>query len=68
MIKVHHYIDGPYDHGDKWTLLCLIEERGLIFEEEVVFKDFDKAYNFMNKLNKSTTPIMYDTESYLLSH
>jgi pterin-4a-carbinolamine dehydratase len=68
MIKVHQYIDGPYDHGDEWTLLCQIEDKGLVFEEEVSFKDFNSAYNFMNKIKASTQPILYDTESFLWVH
>jgi len=68
MIKVHQYIDGPYDHGDKWTLLCEIEEKGLLFEDEVPFKDFNSAYTFMNQIKTSVEPIIYNTESYLWVH
>ena len=48
-VKVHQYLDGPIDQGDKWILLCMIEEKGLVFDEELEFKDFNTAYNFMNK-------------------
>jgi len=46
-VKVHQYLEGPIDQGDKWVLLCMIEEKGLVFDEELEFKDFNDAYNFM---------------------
>lgn len=67
-VKVHQYLDGPIDQGDKWILLCMIEEKGLVFDEELEFKDFNDAYNFMNKLKKSTTPILHEKETSLWIH
>ena len=67
-VKVHQYLDGPIDQGDKWTLLCMIEEKGLVFDEELEFKDFNDAYNFMNKLKQSTKTILHEKETSLWIH
>jgi len=67
-VKVHQYLEGPIDQGDKWILLCMIEEKGLVFDEELEFKDFNAAYNFMNKLKQSTTPIFHEKETSLWIH
>ena len=26
-VKVHQYLDGPIDQGDKWSLICMVEKR-----------------------------------------
>ena len=67
-VKVHHYLDGPIDQGDKWALLCMVEDKGLIFDDEIYFNDFNEAYNFMNKLKQSTTPILHEKETSLWIH
>tara|TARA_B100001057_G_C22686287_1_gene885844 strand:- start:882 stop:1091 length:210 start_codon:yes stop_codon:yes gene_type:complete len=67
-VKVHQYLEGPIDQGDKWVLLCMIEEKGLVFDEELEFKDFNAAYNFMNKLKQATTPILHEKETSLWIH
>ncbi len=67
-VKVHQYLEGPIDQGDRWILLCMIEEKGLVFDEELEFKDFNAAYNFMNKLKQSTTPILHEKELTLWIH
>ena len=67
-VKVHQYLEGPIDQGDKWILLCMIEEKGLVFDEELEFKDFNAAYNFMNKLKQSTTHILHEKETSLWIH
>ena len=67
-VKVHQYLEGPIDQGDRWILLCMIEEKGLVFDEELEFKDFNAAYNFMNKLKQSTTPIFHEKETSLWIH
>ena len=46
----------------------MIEEKGLVFDEELEFKDFNTAYNFMNKLKQSTTPILHENETSLWIH
>ena len=46
----------------------MIEEKGLVFDEELEFKDFNAAYNFMNKLKQSTTPILHEKETSLWIH
>ena len=67
-VKVHQYLDGPIDQGDKWALLCRIEEKGLVFDDELYFKDFNEAYNFMNKIKQADMPILHEKETSLWIH
>ena len=67
-VKVHSYIDGPIDQGDKWSLVCMVEEKGMVFDDEIYFKDFNEAYNFMNKLKSSVEPILHEKETSLWIH
>tara|TARA_Y100000022_G_scaffold176412_1_gene165692 strand:+ start:494 stop:703 length:210 start_codon:yes stop_codon:yes gene_type:complete len=67
-VKVHSFIVGPIDQGDKWVLVCEVEEKGMIFDDEIPFKDFTEAYNFMNKLKSSSEPILHEKETSLWIH
>mgnify|MGYP006969355694 FL=1 len=67
-VKVHQFLEGPIDQGDKWALLCMVEEKGLLFDDEIYFKDFNEAYNFMNKLKSSVEPILHEKETSLWIH
>jgi len=67
-VKVHSCIDGPIDEGDKWSLLCRVEEKGLLFDDAIYFKDFNEAYNFMNKIKDSPYPILHEKETSLWIH
>lgn len=57
MIKVHQVIDGPYEYPEYFTLVCLIEEDGEVYEDEVPFETFNEAYKFMSKMERSTEPL-----------
>lgn len=57
MIKVHQVIDGPYEYGEYWTLVCLVEQEGETYEDEVPFSTFGDAYSFMTKLERADYPL-----------
>lgn len=60
MMKVHQVIDGPYEHSEFWSLVCLVEYEGGMYEEEIVFDTFNDAYTFMSKMDRSEYPLPYD--------
>lgn len=60
MLKVHQVIDGPYEYAECWSLVCLVEYEGEMYEEEIVFDTFNDAYNFMTKMDRSDYPVPYD--------
>lgn len=62
MIKVHQVIDGPFEYPEYFTLICLIEQEGEVYEDEVPFETFNEAYNFMSKAERSVEPILLPLE------
>lgn len=64
MKRVHQVLDGPYETSRDWYLVCIVEEEGKIFTDEVYFNSFNEAYKFMGKLEQSIEPLTVKTKSY----
>lgn len=62
MIKIHQVIDGPFEYAECFTLDCLIEQEGDVYEDEIAFETFNEAYNFMSKVERSVEPILLPLE------
>lgn len=68
MLKVHQVIDGPYEYAECWTLVCLVEHEGEMYEDELPFETFNEAYSFMSKMDRSDYPLPFDlNRMYLLN-
>ncbi len=55
---VHNVVDGPFEMiGEDPWLVCLVEERGKMFHEEVSFNTLDDCYKFKGHFTVSIEPI-----------
>jgi len=62
MLKVHQVIDGPYEFLDHWSLVCLVEYEGEVYEDELPFETFNEAYAFMTKTERSEYPTPFSLD------
>ena len=56
--QMHNYLES----------FLLGRENLSFFDDEIYFKDFNEAYNFMNKLKSSVEPILHEKETSLWIH
>jgi hypothetical protein len=57
---IHRVVDGPYVDDDTCWLVCLVEEAGQIYHEDVEFSSFNEAYDFATEMGMSIYPIELD--------
>ena len=58
--KVHGVMEGPFqDEDEEWFMTCWVEgvESGELFEDDIPFIDFDRAYDFKKHFLSSIQPI-----------
>ena len=61
---IHRIVDGPYVEDSGTWLVCLVEEAGEVFVEDVEFIDMNEAYKFKRDLDCSLEPL--ELEEWLL--
>lgn len=64
LIKIHRYIEGPFEDGDElWYNLCLVEDGdGEVFTAEIYFEDFDAALDAKNMLTTTLFILRADAD------
>ena len=60
---IHRVLNGPLtDDEDNILCLCLVEDDGELYEEEIIFEKMEDAMSFTNHFKSSIEPITLEYE------
>ena len=58
---IHRVLNGPLeDDEDNILCLCLVEDDGELYEEEIIFENMKDAINFCDHFKSSIEPIVLE--------
>jgi hypothetical protein len=58
---IHRVLNGPLtDDEDNILCLCLVEDDGELYEEEIIFEKMEDAINFSDHFKSSIEPIVLE--------
>ena len=60
---IHRVLNGPLEDDEENILcLCLVEDDGELYEEEIIFEKMEDAINFCDHFKVSIEPIVLEYE------